>query len=206
MNTDKMHELLYEAYETELGGVQVYETAIRCAVNEDLKEEWEEYLEQTRHHVEIVESLLDQFGLDTEKQTPGRAVVRHIGTALVEAMEKAQSAGDRKDAQKVAAECVTLAETKDHHNWELIGMLAKEVKGAEGKALKEAYEEVEEEEDEHLYHTQGWARELSIEGMGLPAVTPPPEEKKDVKSAIGAQRAKSSRSKMVSKGKKKQAS
>ena len=206
MNTEKLHELLYEAYETEKGGVQVYETAIRCAVNKELKEEWEEYLEQTQHHVEIVESLLDQFGLDSGKETPGRKIVRHIGTALVEAMEKARSAGDAEDAQKVAAECVTLAETKDHHNWELIGLVSKELKGEEGKALKEAYEEVEEEEDEHLYHTQGWARELSIEGLGLPAVTPPPEEKKDVKSAIGAQRAKNSRSKMVSKGKKKQAS
>lgn len=206
MKTDKMHALLYEAYETEKGGVQIYKTAIRCAVNEDLKEEWEEYLEQTQHHVEVVGSLLEQFGLDTEKETPGREVVRHIGTALVEAMEKARSAGDPEDAQKVAAECVTLAETKDHFNWELIGLLAKQVKGPEGEALKAAYEEVEEEEDEHLYHTQGWARELSIEGMGLPAVTPPPEEKKDVKTAIGAQRAKNSRSKMVSRSKKKQAS
>src|SRR5688500_3438880 len=150
MNTEKMHELLYEAYETEIGGVQVYETAIRCAVNEDLKEEWEEYLEQTRHHAEVGESLLEQCGLDADKQTPGPAVVRHIGTALVEAMQKALSASDPEDAQKVAAECVTLAETKDHHNWELIGLLSKEVKGPQGKALKEAYEEVEEEEDEHL--------------------------------------------------------
>ena len=50
MNTDQMNELLYQALETEAGGVQVYETAIRCAVNADLKQEWEKYLEQTRDH------------------------------------------------------------------------------------------------------------------------------------------------------------
>jgi rubrerythrin len=36
-----VEELLYQALETELGGVQVYKTAIRCAENEELKEEWE---------------------------------------------------------------------------------------------------------------------------------------------------------------------
>jgi len=41
MKKQQLNELLYEALETELGGVQVYETAIRCAVNENLKEEWE---------------------------------------------------------------------------------------------------------------------------------------------------------------------
>jgi hypothetical protein len=45
---------------------------------------------------------------------------------------------------------------------------------------------VGEQEDEHLYHTMGWARELWIESLGMPAVLPPPEEEKNVKSATGA--------------------
>jgi rubrerythrin len=205
MNSEKLNELLYEALETEKGGVKVYETAIRCAVDKDLKEEWEEYLEQTQNHVQIVTSLFEKFGLDTEKETPGREIVRHIGNSLIEAMEKGLAGGNKEAAQKVAAECVVHAETKDHANWELIGLVAEKSKGEQAKALKEAYEEVEEEEDEHLYHTQGWMRELSIKDLGLPAVTPPPEEKKDVKTAIGAARAKSAREKMV-KGKKTRAS
>jgi hypothetical protein len=56
------------------------------------------------------------------------------------------------------------------------------------QALENAYEQVEEEEDRHLYHTMGWARELWIESLGL-AVLPPPEEEKDVTTAIGAARA-----------------
>ena len=56
---------------------------------------------------------------------------------------------------------------------------------------------MEEQEDEHLYHTMGWSRELWLEGLGLPAVLPPPEEKKDVKTAIGAERAKQSRTEML---------
>jgi hypothetical protein len=102
-----------------------------------------------------VRELLVEFGLDPEAETPGRQVVRHIGTSLVKAMEMALSARKPEAAQLVTTECVLEAETKDHLNWELIGQLAKEIKGAEGKALKEAHEKVkvEEEEDEHLYHT-----------------------------------------------------
>ena len=68
--------------------------------------------------------------------------------------------------------------------------------GADGKALKEAYQEVEDQEDEHYYHSKGWLRELSLQGLGLKAVLPPPEERKHVKTAIGAARAEQERSKM----------
>ena len=63
--------------------------------------------------------------------------------------------------------------------------------------MKEALEKVEEQEDEHLYHTQGWSRELWIDSLGMPAVLPPPEEEKDVKTAIGAARAKKARREML---------
>jgi hypothetical protein len=194
MNEHQLNELLYQALETELGGVEVYETALRCVQNDDLRGEWEEYHKQTTRHVEIVQGLLEAFGLDPSAETPGRTVVRHIGAALVGAMEMALTAGTKESAALVAAECVTLAETKDHLNWELIGEAAGRVKGAPGKALRSAVQEVEEQEDEHLYHTTGWSRELWIESLGIPAVLPPPEERKDVKTAIGAARAKQARS------------
>jgi len=196
MKQEQLEELLYQALETELGGVQVYTTALRCAVNDQLKQEWEEYLEQTRNHVQIVEDLMEQLGLDPETETPGRKVVRHTGESLVKAMEMALQAGEPTAAQLVAAESIVLAETKDHLNWQLIGEAGKKARADVAKALKAAYEEVEDEEDEHLYHTAGWARELWIESLGMKAVLPPPEEVKDVKTAIGAARAKKARAGM----------
>jgi hypothetical protein len=86
-----------------------------------------------------------------------------------------------------------LAEEKDHSNWQLIGEVAKKTAGAEGKALKDAYQEVEDQEDEHYYHSKGWLRELSLQSLGLKAVLPPPEEKKHVKSAMGQARAEQNR-------------
>jgi len=197
MNDQQLNELLYQALETELGGVEVYTTAVRCAQNEDLKEEWEKYLEQTRNHVQIVQNVFNELGLDLEKETPGRLVVRHTGESLVKAMEMALKEGKPDAAQVVAAECVVLAETKDHLNWHLIGEAAKKAKAEVAKVLKAAHEEVEDEEDEHLYHTQGWARELWIESLGMKAVLPPPEEEKKVKTAIGAARAQHARQDML---------
>jgi rubrerythrin len=197
MNQEQLRELLYQAFETEKGGVQVYSAAVRCAVNEELREEWEEYLQQTRHHVEVLEQVFQEFGLDPQQETAGREVVRKIGTSLVQAISMAASKGDPEAAQLVAAECVVLAETKDHMNWELLSKAAETLTGREKKSLEQACEEVEDEEDEHLYHTSGWARELWIQSLGMKAVLPPPEEKKDVKTAIGAARAKASRDKMA---------
>jgi rubrerythrin len=196
MHEEQMKELLYQALQTEMGGVEVYTTALDCVQNEELKEEWEEYLEQTEQHVEIVQGIFTKLGLDPEAETPGRAVVRHIGESLVKAMEMARESGPPEAAELVAAECVVHAETKDHLNWELIGMLAGKAKGEIAQALREAYKQVEDQEDEHLYHTTGWTRELWIQTLGMPAVLPPPEEEKDVKTAIGAARAKQERSRM----------
>lgn len=197
MEREQLTELLYQSLETEIGGVQVYTTALKCALNEDLKEEWEKYLEQTQNHVEVMEEVLTNLGLDPGAETPGRQVVRHIGESLVKAMEMALQSGEPAAAQLVATECVVHAETKDHMNWELMGEAAKELKGEEAEVIAEAVSEVEEEEDEHLYHSMGWSRELWIESLGLPAVLPPPEEEKDVKTAIGAARAKHARGEML---------
>lgn len=110
-------------------------------------------------------------------------------------MKMALAAGDPPAAELVACDCVVLAETKDHANWELIGECAKALDGAAAAALQSAYEQVEDEEDEHLYHTKGWCRELWLDSLGLKAVLPPPEERKDVKTAIDAAKAKQERKK-----------
>jgi hypothetical protein len=196
----QMKELLLQALETELGGIQVYKTALECAENSDLREEWEEYLEQTEEHVQVMKDLVATLGIDEDEDSDGRRIVKHHGQALVKAMTMAKQTGDPKAAQLVACEAVVSAELKDHANWELIGELAKHAKGEEAKALREAHEKVENEEDEHYYHSKGWMRELWIDSLGMKAVLPPPEEEKDVKTAIGAARAKQSRTDMLGKG------
>jgi ferritin-like metal-binding protein YciE len=159
VKSEQLNALLYEALETEICGTQVYEAAIRCAQNADLKKEWQKYLDETRNHERILKGVFEAFGLDPAAEPPGRKVVRHIGTSLVKAMEMAQQGGKPEQAEVVAAECVVHAETKDHMNWELIGKAVEELKGTEKEALQKAFEEVEEPP-------------LSHEGLGQRALDP----------------------------------
>ena len=193
MNQKNVIELMLQSLEHERGGIQVYSTALQCVQNEDLKKEWKKYLEETKNHEKVMLQLCEELEIDPDTDTVGRQIVKSLGEALVAAMKKAKAGGDPAAAEIVACECVTLAETKDHLDWELIGMLADKGKGDGVAALKEAYEEVEDQEDEHLYHSKGWCRELWIQALGLKAVLPPPEERKHVKTAIGAARAEKSR-------------
>jgi rubrerythrin len=189
MKTKQVEELILQSLEHEMGGVKIYETAVACAVNSDLKEEWEKYLEQTRTHVSMLEEICRAMKIDPKQETSGRRVVRTVGQGLLQAMELAKSGGDPKAAELVACEAVVLAETKDHLDWELLGKCAQHLTGSQADALKSASDTVEDQEDEHLYHTKGWCRELWLESLGLKAVLPPPEERRNVKTAIGAARA-----------------
>lgn len=56
--------------------------------------------------------------------------------------------------------------------------------------MQAAYDAIEDQEYEHLYHTKGWCRELWLQALGLKATLPPPEEKKNVKNAIDAEKVK----------------
>ena len=189
MKQDQVKELLLQSLEHERGGIKVYETALQCVLNDELKEEFEKYLEQTRNHERVLLNVFSKLKLDAEEASPGRAVVKLIGSALVEAMQTALKAGKPEAAELVAAECVVLAETKDHADWELIAKCAEHTSGPLKQVLRDAADEVEDQEDEHLYHSKGWARELWVQSLGMKAMLPPPEERQHVKTAIGAARA-----------------
>ncbi len=190
MERENMTELLYQALETERGGVEVYDAALSCVVNADLKGEWGRYREQTKRRVEILTGVLDAFQLEPERRTRGMEIVAQKAQALVKAMEKAREDLEPAGAQLAAAECVVDAETKDHLDWELLGEAAKKLEGEEADVLRKAVDEVENEEDEHLYRTMDWSRELWMEFLGLPAALPPPGENQRAVTANAAARAK----------------
>ncbi|HEY6455641.1 MAG TPA: hypothetical protein VIY90_10225 [Steroidobacteraceae bacterium] len=189
MQQEQVKELLLQSLEHERGGVQVYETALQCVINEKLRPEFQKYLDQTRTHERILLGVFSNLSLDAEEASPGRTVVKLLGSSLVQAMQMALKAAPPEAAELVACECVVLAETKDHADWELIAKCAEHSSGKQQKVLQAAVDEVEEQEDEHLYHSKGWCRELWTKSLGLKAMLPPPEERKHVTTAIGAARA-----------------
>lgn len=179
----QVRELLLQALEHERGGALIYFNALECAINDDLRGEWEKYLDQTLRHVDVLTATCTALGLDPEETTPGCKIVQNNGKALITAMRAALAEGDREAAQLVACDCVVLAETKDHANWHLIGQCAKRLTGEVAQQLQAAYDEVEDQEDEHLYHSKGWCRELWLQSLGFDAVLPPPEETQHVEDA-----------------------
>jgi hypothetical protein len=186
----QLKELLLQSLVHEVGGVLVYKTALECVINDDLRKEWQKYLGQTVRHVELLTNACLSLGLDPGERTPSCQIVHELGKSLVLAMKAALAANNPPAAELVACDCVVLAETKDHANWQLIGRCVDELDDSVAAALKAAYEEVEDQEDEHLYHSQGYARELWLKSLGLDAVLPPPEEQRDVKSAAAAEEAR----------------
>jgi hypothetical protein len=189
----QVRELLLQALEHERGGALIYFNALECAVNDDLRQEWDKYLEQTLRHVEILTETCAALGLDPQQTTPACKIVQQNGKALVIAMRAALAEGDLGAAQLVACDCVVLAETKDHANWQLIGQCASRMTGDIARPLQRAYAQVEDEEDEHLYHSKGWCRELWLQSLGLKAVLPPPEKTDGVHDARSAARVERSR-------------
>src|SRR5689334_7343558 len=100
-----LEKLLYQMLETEMGGVEVYTAALSCcSENQDLKQEFEGYLTETKRHVRVVRTLLDNFGLDPDAEVPARRPVRMTGQALVKVMKDAQANLEPADAQLVATE------------------------------------------------------------------------------------------------------
>ena len=149
---------LYQTLETELRGMHVYAQALKLAVDVKLREEWAEYLAQTEGHVAITRTLLETAGLDPEADVPSRRPARTLGRALVGAMAAAQGTPDGEAAQLTAAQCVVLAETADHAAWEMIGLLARDLDGDLGRALREAQHAIQVEGDQHLEQTVRWMR------------------------------------------------
>jgi rubrerythrin len=188
MKEKQVSELLLQSLEHEIGGVLVYEAALKCVVNENLRAEWERYLDETRNHVGVLADACVAVGLDPDRSTPGRRIVQELGWALIAAMEKASVDGPSEGAQLVACECVVMVETKDHLDWELIGKCADKFRGEKSLVLKDAFNEIEDQGDEHLYHSRVWCRELWIESLGMRVVLPPPDESQYVKAANGTVR------------------
>lgn len=181
----QLHELLYQSLESEIGGIRIYQTALSCAQNESLKDEWEEYLEQTRTHERVLLQVFEKLDLNPDTFTPGREVVAHIGASLVSAMEMAKEKSGAAAAQLVAGACVVLAETKEHQHWDLIGHLARHGQGEETAALSTAFESVPRKEDDHLYHTKRFMHELWVESLGLEAVLPRADQAKPCAFRVG---------------------
>ncbi|MEZ4241721.1 MAG: DUF892 family protein [Myxococcota bacterium] len=197
MKRTHAEDLLQQALETEKGGEKLYEAAIRAAANDDLREEWQEYLEETKSHQQKLQAVFEALGIEPEPDRPSCAILRAKASGLVEAIENAIATLPPEAAQLVAGECVVEAENKDHLNWSLLEHVVQDGPKAFAEALREPVKEVLEQEAHHVFHTRGWVRELWMQHLGFGAALPPPEEEKEVETMIGAGRAEHQRDRYI---------
>lgn len=81
----QLKELLLQMVETELGGEQVYLQALESVVNDDLRKEWQGYLEETLRHQGILRRVCDALDIDESEQSPGR---QHFSVWAMRRMRK----------------------------------------------------------------------------------------------------------------------
>jgi len=166
MTTDQLRgiravqDLVYQLYETELVGVQVYRAAFEAVNHAKVQEEWQRYLTETEQHVEVARSIVVALGLDPDRDIPARNFVRRIGQALLANIREALSSGDRSAAELAAAEAIVYMETKDHFNWELLRCVPTQQAADLAKVIDQAIHDVEPQEARHLYYTRASLREL----------------------------------------------
>jgi len=169
-HVDSFAQLMLQAIEHEQRAIDVYKAALNCVTNEALREEWEQYLAETRSHVDVLLEVCEVLRIDPSVSTIGREVMRDLGYSIVASIERGAADGNAEMAQLIACELVLLIETKDHLNWTLLGSKARKALGAKHALLRVACEQMEGEEDEHLHHARGWAFDLWNERLGFVSV------------------------------------
>lgn len=167
MNERQISELLLQSLEYQKCGVFIFEAALKCALDSEFREELEGRLKGARHGIDIFTEACFSLGMDPDRATPGRVVVRELGFALVDAMERASRAGPSVSAQLVACECITLAENKVQLGRELIGKCAENADPERRKVLSAVYAKIKNGEIGGVDYFHEWCRQLWAEALGM---------------------------------------
>jgi len=128
-NAEWLKDFLSEMLAVERGGVKLYEKALSELSHDDLRDQLEEFLEQTLRHVELCEEMVDAAGGDPEEMSPGAEAAQAKAEALLSVEVPVQLA----DLNNI--ENLVLAETKDHWDWELLSKKVKFIKDRDLKAV-----------------------------------------------------------------------
>lgn len=147
-------DLLSACLAHERCGVHLYRSVAGRTTNEGFRARYEEFEAQTLQHVQILEDLIASAGGDPMYVSPSARATEKAGAGLVETTFLLDGSVDEVTAELAMLEAVLLAETKDHGNWELLGLLAAAMNdGPVKEATMAAVEVVLAQELEH----HGWA-------------------------------------------------
>lgn len=157
MNQQVLLDKLSEFLMVEQGGLQLYRVLAERTQLDELRQKYVEFGEETSRHRQILASMIQQLGGDPGYVSP-LAKVAQVRAENMLSLALVTDGLSPAEMEAVGLECVLLAETKDHADWELLSLLIEKMPaGKERESMVSAVQEVESQEDEHL----GWAREQS---------------------------------------------
>ena len=154
MNAAFMADLLSGMLAHERCGVHLYRAVATRSNNPMLKRRYEEFGQETLHHVEVLEQLITELGGDPNFVSPTARAVHGMDSNLVESTFMLNGALDVMTREMAMLDAVFLAESMDHANWQLLSQLVDRMEGDTRDTFASAVEQVEGQEDEHLE----WAR------------------------------------------------
>jgi rubrerythrin len=158
LNHEWLMNFMSEMLAVEQGGVELYEKALDDLEHDDLREKLEQFHEQTQHHVELCEEMIQAAGGDSDSRSPGAEAAEHKAKGLMSAEVPKEMA----DINNI--ENLVLAETKDHWNWETLSSVMNEIEDRDlKKVVTRAVREVQRQERDHLNWTQKTLSKLASE-------------------------------------------
>lgn len=162
-------DMLSAALTHERCGTHLYRSVAGRTHNPVLKARYEEFGEETMHHVQVLEELIAGIGGDPQYVSPAARAVQGMDTAVLESTFRADGTLDPMVREMAMLDAVLLAETIDHANWANLAQLAEDLdEGPVRQALTAAVTEVGPEEDDHLR----WASDMKAKMTRLQATSP----------------------------------
>ncbi len=169
----RLMDLLSEFLQHERSAVELYELGLEKDLSEEQRERIEEFLEQTRRHVDILSTIISALGGDKDLLSPEAELDREKSRVLVEA-----------DTEGPAAtlnffQSLMIAELVDHQNWAFLEKAVSRVDDEEVAAVLEGHvESIEDEEDEHFRWARKQVADLSFQWV-FPTPLEPPESSRE---------------------------
>jgi len=153
-----LNEFLSEMLAVEEGGEKLYRKALDELQHEELRDKLEEFHEETQHHIELVQEMMEAAGIDAGHVSPGAEAAEHKAEGLL----STEVEEELRDLNNI--ENLVLAETKDQWDWEMLSSIAGRIRERELKdAVRSAVSEVFKQEREHLQWNQDTLTMLAME-------------------------------------------
>jgi ferritin-like metal-binding protein YciE len=157
-------DLLSDMLAHERCGLHLYRSVAGRSQAPALQRGYEHRGEETREHIEILETLIAGLGGQPTYVSPSARATVKMDSSILEATFLLRGSVDPAAAELVMLDAVLMAEARDRANWEGLAALADDLTdSAVRERIRMATNRVIDEEDEHVR----WAKTQRAKLLGM---------------------------------------